>query len=452
MQSIICKQCNAALNWDGQSEILRCPYCGTQYRMRIRHNSSGVRTGLGTVSEIQTTQGRYTGHALVRSFIPKGWTVQTNAPEQQANILMPLSIQVVYASPAQDAFITFTGTQAFHHLEPTPQNMPMQGQMIMPDHMIGMTYRDANAVCDGIILGNPALSDIQLLAAEDSPDAWAQNVQNKELQGYAQGGLMNPGGSWVKKLVSVHDAAGDVWHKQVEAMVNYGYMPISPGEQMAYQMMMNNRARSMSFSSMLGDMRGLAGGLMAGLAQPQAPQPKLRWAIQYVVETSARKEIFPAVQEYHEKIRNTIETLPLFRQEMARIRDSLLMQIQQDSAAVNSALSQMNQAQMDSWNRKQNIVQSASDYGSNVMHQIFQSNAETSQRVNNGRSESIRGVNTFFTDTSGFGVPPVVEAGTQWDHVYQNTQHPDQFAGAEGDAGFDFGVDYTELKKTGGNY
>jgi len=90
------------------------------------------------VSEIQTTQGRYAGHALVRSYIPKDWTIETNAPEQQANLLCPLTIQVAYASPAQDAFVTFTGTRAYNHLEPTPQNAPMQGQMIQPERMIGL--------------------------------------------------------------------------------------------------------------------------------------------------------------------------------------------------------------------------------------------------------------------------------------------------------------------------
>ena len=112
MQRLICQQCQASLDWDGRSEVVRCAYCGTQYRMHPRANGeSGVRTGAGVVSEIQTTRGRYAGHALVRSFIPTGWSVETNAPEQEANLLCPLTIQVAYSSPAQDTFVTFTGTR-----------------------------------------------------------------------------------------------------------------------------------------------------------------------------------------------------------------------------------------------------------------------------------------------------------------------------------------------------
>ena len=455
MQSLICQQCHASLSWDGQSEIVRCAYCGTQYRMHPRRSGgSGVRVGTGAVSEIQTTQGRYAGHALVRSYIPKDWTIETNAPEQQANLLCPLTIQVAYASPAQDAFVTFTGTRDYNHLEQTPQNAQMQGQMIQPDRMIGLAFRDAGAVCDGVLSGNPSLSDVRLLSAMDTPDAWAREHQQKMLREYAQAGTMNPGGTWAKKSVTVRDANGQLWHKQVEAMVNYAYLPVPPQEQMMYQMLMQNRARTMGMSGMLGGMRGMLGGLMAGMAQPQIqpPQPKLRWTIQYVVETTAREGAFTAAMDAHEKIRNSIEVLPLFEREAAKIRDMLAMQAQQEQAVINDALGQMNRDRMASWDRQQQIIQSTSDYGSSIMREMRESNAQTQQRVNNLRSESIRGVNTYYTQNPGFGVPPVVEAGTQWDHVYQNTQNPDVFAASTGAVPLEFGVDYEELKQTGGDY
>ena len=102
--------------------------------------------------------------------------------------------------------MTFTGTRVYNHLEPTPQNAQMQGQMIQPD-------------------------------------AWAREHQQKMLREYAQAGTMNPGGTWAKKSVTVRDANGQLWHKQVEAMVNYACLPVPPGEQIAYQMLMQNQAR-----------------------------------------------------------------------------------------------------------------------------------------------------------------------------------------------------------------
>lgn len=453
MQSIICRQCNASLEWDGQSEIVRCVYCGTQYRMHPRRAGAGVRVGLGTVSELQTTQGRYAGQALVRSFVPKGWTLQTNAPEQEANLLCPLTIQVVFASPAQDAFITFTGTRAFTHLDPTPQNARQQGQMILPDRIIGLTFRDAGAVCDGMISGNPGLSDVRLLSEMDTPDPWARDRLQREAQNAARAGMLNPGGSWAKKYLTVRDGQGQLWHKQVEALVNYAYHPVPQGEQMAYQMLMQNRARTMGMSGMLGGMRGILNGVMAGMAQPQIqpPQPKMQWEILYTIETSAREGVFPAAMDAHQRIRDSIEILPLFEREMARIRDLLLQQRQQETAVINDALGQMNRDRMASWDRQQQIIQSTSDYGSNIMREMRESNAQTQQRVNNLRSESIRGVNTYYTRNPGFGVPPVVEADTRWDHVYQNTQRPENFAANTG-APLEFGVDYEELSQTGGEY
>ena len=454
MQRLICQQCQASLDWDGRSEVVRCAYCGTQYRMHPRANGeSGVRTGAGVVSEIQTTRGRYAGHALVRSFIPTGWSVETNAPEQEANLLCPLTIQVAYSSPAQDTFVTFTGTRAFQHLEPTPQNANLQGQMIQPDRTVGLSYQNAEMICDGIINGNPATKDVRLLSSETRPDAWAQNHGQTLRDEYLQSGMLEPGFDWVKKVVTVRDQQNDLWYKQTEAMVTYAYLPIPPGEQMAYQMLMQSQARSMGLSSMLAA-RGRIAGLMAGMATPQIqpPQPKMRWTVQYVVETSAREAQFPDAVKVHDRIRDSMEILPLFERERDAIRDRLLQQVQQETAVINDALSQMNRQQMASWDRKQQIIQGASDYGSNVMHQMFDSTAQTHQRVSNLQSEAIRGVNTYYTQSAGYGVPPVVEASTGWDHVYQNTQYPDQFAASTGAAPLEFGVDYEELKQTEGDY
>ena len=455
MQSLICQQCHASLNWDGQSEIVRCEYCGTRYRMhpRQRQSGSGVRVGLGEVSEVQTTQGRYAGHALVRSFIPKGWSVQTNAPEQESNVLCPLTIRVEYTAPAGDAVITFTGTRAFHHLEPTPQTMQMQGRMGMPERIIGLAYRDAGAVCDGVLQGNPAIKDLRLRGTETQPDAWASAHMQKNMQEFAAAGTLNPGGTWARKTASVRDQNGNAWRKQIEAMVLYAYIPLSQGEQMAWQMVQQSRARLMGTSASMA-MRGMLGGLLANMATPQlqAPQPKLRWTVQYMVETSVKEGSSEPAEDYARKIRDTIEVLPLMEQEIARLREQLMMQVYRDDAALGDAMAQANREQMASWDRRQQIIQGASDYGSNVMHEMQRSNAATMDRVNNLRSESIRGVNTYYTQSPGFGVPDVVEAGVGWDHVYQNTQYPDVFAASTGEAPLEFGVDFEELKQTGGDY
>ena len=87
------------------------------------------------------------------------------------------------------------------------------------------------------------------------------------------------------------------------------------------------------------------------------------------------------------------------------------------------------------------------------MHEIQANTARTNETVANLQSEAIRGVNTYYAQPFGVGdAPRVVEADVRWDHVYQNSQHPEWFAAHEGDAPLEFGVDFEELKNTGGRY
>ncbi len=72
-------------------------------------------------------------------------------------------------------------------------------------------------------------------------------------------------------------------------------------------------------------------------------------------------------------------------------------------------------------------------------------NAASHNRVANLNSEMIRGVNTYY------GSDGVVEASTMYDHVYQYNQNPDIYAAQVGHY-FTPGVDFTELKKTNGDY
>ncbi|MBQ7058319.1 MAG: hypothetical protein IJM83_03325 [Firmicutes bacterium] len=414
-------------------------------------SSDSVQTGQDTISEIQTSVGLYAGHALVRSYIPEGWKVQTNAPEQEANLLCPLTVQVMYRSPGDDASIIFTGTRAFKHLEPTPQNAQQQGQML--DRVIRLSYQSAEMICGSVLRQDPsAAENLQILSTENEPDAWAIDLGQKRAAESVKAGMLEPGSEWFKITASFTDRNGQRWRKQVETLVTYAYQPVSQTEQMLYQMALQSQARKMNLASSLAS-NGRFAGLVAGLAEPQipAPQPKLIWTVQYILETCAAEAQFPEVVKNHEMIRNSIEVLPLFEQERDRLWKILFQQQQQDDAIVNQALTQMNQQQMASWDRKQQIIQNTSNYENAVMHQMLESNAATSQKVNNLTSEAIRDVNSYYTNSFGYGVPPVVEADIGWDHVYQNTQFPDQFAASTGAAPVNFGADFEELKRTDGS-
>ena len=442
MKTFVCQKCGASIPWDEQSEFMFCPRCGQKYRPRVVTKSPRQPDG---VREIPTTEGRYAGQALVRGFVPEGWRTVTNAPEQESNILSPLPMQVSYTSPGEDAFITFTGTRIFTHIDNTPQNAPRQGQMILPERMVGWSYQDAEYLYEVLLTENPLISDVRLLNRMDQPDPWAQDHMRRMMQAAANGGTINPGGNWVKKYATCRDKQGNLWHKLVEVMVIYCFLPIPQAEQMMYQMALQSQQRTMALANMYA---ARFGGLPVQQVQP--PRPKLRWAVQYIVETSAREEIFREAAAYHDKIRATVEFTELHKREASRVQDALHQLAQRDSQMINDALGEMNRQQSQSWDRRRKIIQETNDYTTNLMRETQKNTSDTMHRVNNRWSEVIRGVNTYYTKNPGYGEPRVVEVSNQFDHVYQSNQHPGRFVATDDPWGP--GADYDELEKTNGDY
>ena len=417
-------------------------------------SAQGVTVGLGEVSPIRTARGRLTGAALAKCYIPKGWNVSTNDPEEGANRMVPLTLCAEFSSPSKDAFVTYTGMRAYDHLEPTPQNAPMQGQISHPNLIIGLAYCEASAICDGMISQNSALSGASVVSQTDTPNGKTAELIKKNIDEYVSLGIIDPGWSYSKKIYSVKDQSGALWTKIIECAITYGFLPVPKEEMMMYQMLQQQRARSAGMLGMLRpNIAAMAGAMMAGQQQIAPPQPKLRWTVHYIVETSVKEGSGVDAENVHTRIRDTFETLPLFSAETEKVRQYLNMCAMQEQNAVNGALEQMNRDNMASWDRRQQIVSDTAAYTSGVMHQMFDSNAATSQRVNNLRSEQLREVNTYYTAAGGgYTDPRVVEADIGWDHVYQNTQDPDVFAASTGAAPLEFGVDFEELKPTDGDY
>ena len=50
MEQLICQACGAKLNWDGVSDLVTCPYCGSRFNLRPRTQGAGdevLRDGIG---------------------------------------------------------------------------------------------------------------------------------------------------------------------------------------------------------------------------------------------------------------------------------------------------------------------------------------------------------------------------------------------------------------------
>ena len=114
-------------------------------------------------------------------------------------------------------------------------------------------------------------------------------------------------------------------------------------------------------------------------------------------------------------------------------------------AMVQNAQMNIAQNQAASWDRQSRIIADTNAYTSQIQHQMMADNAASHDRVANLHSEMIREVNTYH------GRDGVVEASTQFDHVYQHRQYPDVYAASQGDA-LEFGVDFEELPRTNGDY
>ena len=168
------------------------------------------------------------------------------------------------------------------------------------------------------------------------------------------------------------------------------------------------------------------------------------WETQYeflfVSDAGKYEALFPTAQKVNESIQYT--------DALEQIRQSLLQYLQ---ALKNQTAMAIHQQEMASWDRRQQIISDTHHYTMNVMHQMNANTAATHQRVANLHSESIRGVNTYYTAQSGSGVPDVVEADVRWDHVYQNTVDPSLFAASES-YWLEPGVDFEPLIRTNGQY
>ena len=106
------------------------------------------------------------------------------------------------------------------------------------------------------------------------------------------------------------------------------------------------------------------------------------------------------------------------QRETERLRQNILAQARQEQSVIDNAYGQMARDQMASWDRKRAIIQSASDYGTQVMHEMQANTARTNDTVANLRSEAIRGVNTYYAQPFGVGNDPrVVEADVQSDRI-----------------------------------
>ena len=111
------------------------------------------------------------------------------------------------------------------------------------------------------------------------------------------------------------------------------------------------------------------------------------WDSHYEMVLITPEERYQEGYAEFERINNSIRILPA----MGQIRSEIL-------AVVNNSLNQMAVDNMNSMNRRSQIIADTNAYTSNIQHQMISDNAASHNRVANLQSEAIRGVNTYYTN------------------------------------------------------
>ncbi len=189
-----------------------------------------------------------------------------------------------------------------------------------------------------------------------------------------------------------------------------------------------------------------SGGILSGLFvnmgetvqkfMPPSISKNITWTVFNEIYFFGSEEGFNTYFDEFERVYETIKTGPDFSRIVSEI-NRMFMQTEQTIA--NNAMSMAN-AQMESAQRMGNMINDTYSYGMELDRQSWANTNATMDRVNNMRSEAIRGVNSYTTGSGDF-----VEADVRFDNVYQNTQNPDLYAGVEG--AYSMGSEWTALKK-----
>ena len=423
MVCLKCRQCGAALRWDGSADIVRCEYCGAEYCMHpreelFRQRSVDPYKGRGTVQGIPVAPGLdFSGMVPVESYAPEGWTVQASQASTDfygdySN--NPYVVQTEYISPDGTARIIYRAENVY--TDRKLSRLPLIRQIdVMGSFMRVGTPFSAEQYCDYLVRRDIQPVSVRKIRVEPADEAELEKQKTIREQ-YTAHGFRQITSEWRRVLYAAADPERKQKVVSVETRINDVHRPsqqpvtgVFPGQFMG-------------------------GGAM----------DEHYWETQYELILIADRERYNETIPTARGILRTVRELP----DLQKIKDTLIRYIR--SLNDRTAMA-MHQQETASWERKSQTVNDAHRYTMNVMHEMNANTAAAHDRAANLRSESIRGVNTFHTAHPGYGTPDVVEADVRWDHVYQSSRDADIFAAAE-QVWLEPGLDFEELNRTDGNY
>lgn len=458
MKMLRCQNCNAALAWDGHSEVVVCESCGMRYQMAPHDLRRSILENAlvgGCVAPRPALEGEDRGIVEFDSWLPEGWTYKlvNNDLRRYGSIATPFVRSIFMVSSDERCLIGYTTTNAY--VDGPQRSMGAYGMggfasgfasflgastggVTEQSYLDPATYirtrplARASQMCDEAALLHAQTFGLQIqraLQETNEPDAIAQARYQEMMSTVPPNARQSWWSDWHRKLYSALEKDGTelVMMTEVEITANG----------------LNTQAPPQTSNG------GFLAGMLNQVAQAMGQSAQQRiWQTDYELIMICPANEFSATFAECNRVRESIRRGADYEARVAYARQLMQQAAMQAQGAINNATAQMVRDNAAHARRMSAIIQDANDHATNVMYDMMASNAASHDRVANMNSEMIGGYNVYRgTD----GNP--VRADISYDHVYQgNVNGQDWLVGVEGDW-LEPGVDFTPLDQIkGGNY
>lgn len=493
MEKIQCPGCTAPLEWDGYTELLSCPYCGSRIDMRshIRRQSGGPApvltdcVGRGAVAAIPCVIQDAQGACFLSCYVPSGWPVRcgSSGPDFGDPARDGAHLSTTMMHPSEKAFIVIRTKQTIRHVEPSFLNQNGRRRLNTMGVQYGQggmegTTRTAGEYEDemfSFIFRNSPPS-LRLLKEEDADETEKKTQQQILAMYHSQG--FTASADWKRRWYLLQHPDGRQQNAVAETrIVSFEQAGQTPGMGAPGGLfggapgggLFGGGSNSGLFGGTPGG--GLFGGggrlsemLEKGVKKMQDAFRQRFWEVQYELTLIADTDIANDCLKEFWKVRSSIQYLPAFeqyRQKNLQFVQQCLNQMVADRAASNERRMQMMMDTQRHIHGTMSDMQASASASHDRVAQNWSSYMQGSSyagsgpsgqpvssmdRVRNLQSEAIREVDTYYGNDG-----QVYEASTSYDHVYQGNKDQDSFVGTSGTT-WEPGTDFDELNKTGGNY
>ena len=450
-EGLTCTHCCAQMHWNGTDKIIKCEFCGTEYTMhpkeapdsrntvgrtisgesaaqKSRSDNDGKRivdVGRGRIDYVIIKDEKSSGPHF-SLFIPKGWHVKIDllVNAKRINVMSPAPVSVVLEAPEGDALISINSDYAYQHMKESYMNQHMQFQSNISDYRVHASYMNAARYLEFLMSCDQNIQRYELLSSASQPASQPDAAfakRQKEIMVRYHKTFRYADTNWARNSYRVLNVNGNEYFRTMEVIVNR----------------VSNGPLDEDTSP------GFGQWFLQNLTRMQNP---ILWETHRQVVLTASRERYSEALEYYKQVRDTFNETPQYRAFEQFLQKFIMQSMAQTQQHIANVQAQMAQDNLNHINRCSDIIRGTNEYTTNVMHQMQSDTSASMDRVRNLQSESIRGVNTYYTNDGRVG-----EASINWDHVYQSNVNPDSFLFTR-DTTFEPGVDFDELNRTNGDY